>query len=260
MQYLPQVNKDPLVSIIVRTVDRPYYLKECISSILVQDYSNLEIIVINDGGPSIKYLIDEFKTQRPIILHELNENQGRSYCGNLGLEKINGRFACFIDDDDIFYPFHISTLAKAIIKSNYKVVYSDALQATQVRCSYNDKMYTTVDLNLVLSEEFSYRDLLTRNFIPILCAMFDRRCIDEGAKFDINMEVLEDWDFWLQIAAKYDFLHIPELTCEYRFRKDGSNTVGQLDHLWEWSRKYIKEKYGHLLLEKTPYIQDNNSL
>ena len=122
---------------------------------MTQDYSNIEVQVVNDGGVSIKKLVDDLNMPFPCHVTELIENHGRSYSGNLGLEKANGDYLCFIDDDDLFYPFHVSTLIDAIKRTNYQVVYSDAVQASQVRCPYNDKMYSTVDLSLVLSEDFS---------------------------------------------------------------------------------------------------------
>jgi O-antigen biosynthesis protein len=237
----------PLVSIIVRTVDRPHYLTECLSSIIVQDYPNIEVIVVNDGGPSIRDLVASLHIPFPYQVIELKENRGRSETGNVGINHANGQYIGFIDDDDLYYPFHVSTLVNNLLTSNYKLAFSDGLQATQIRCPFNDKVYSTIDLNLVLSEGFDYKDLLTRNFIPILCAMFHRCCIDDGTRFDTNMEVLEDWDFWIRIGKKYDFLHVKEITCEYRYRTDGSNTTGQLSHLWDWSRNHIKEKHGNLI-------------
>lgn len=254
-----QLDAIPLVSVIVRTVDRPDYLRECLGSIAVQNYPNLEVIIVNDGGPPLKQLVERVSLPFPFQLVELIENRGRSYSGNIGIANANGEYLCFIDDDDIFYPFHISTLINNLIKTNYKVAYSDALQATQTACSYNEKIYTTIELNLVLSETFEFQDLLQRNFIPILTAVFHKSCIQQGCSFDINMEVLEDWDFWIQIAQNHDFLHIREITCEYRYRKDGTNTVGQMEHLWNWSRSYIKQKYQHLVNENAVKVRELQS-
>lgn len=248
MQIFSNARTLPTVSIIVRTVDRPNYLKECLSSISVQDYPNCEVIIVNDGGPSIRELVKEIDIPFPHQLIELRENRGRSESGNIGINHSNGDYICFIDDDDIFYPFHISTLVSALRNSNFKVAYSDGVQATQVKCPFNDKIYSTTEISLVLSEPYDYQDLLSRNYIPILCAMFHRSCIEDGLRFDTNMDVLEDWDFWIRLGQNYDFLHIRQITCEYRYRKDGSNTVGQLGHLWEWSREHIKRKYKDMAL------------
>lgn len=235
--------KYPLVSIIVRTVDRPYYLRECLTSLIIQDYPNIEIIIVNDGGPSVSNLITDMNLRYPYQLIENDHNQGRSSSGNIGIKASRGQYIGFIDDDDIFYPFHISTLIEALRNSNYKVAYSDALQATQIKCHFNRNAYSTIDLASILSVDFDLKDLLTRNYIPILCAIFEKSCLKDGLEFDTKIEVLEDWDFWIGIAKNYDFLHVREITCEYRYRADGSNTVGQLDDLWNWSRTYLKEKH-----------------
>lgn len=242
----------PLVSIIVRTVERPYYLRECLTSILVQDYSNLEVIVINDGGPTVRDLVRDLHLPFPYQVIEFKENRGRSESANYGLDHANGQYIGFIDDDDIFYAFHVSTLVRTMMQSKAKVAYSDALLAKQVRCPFNEKLYSTIELTLALSESFDFQNLLEANYIPILCALFDRCCIEDGTRFDTCMDVLEDWDFWIRLAQKHDFLHVREITCEYRHRVDGSNTVGQLEHIWQWSRNRIKEKHG--MLKRTPSL------
>ncbi len=234
----------PLVSIIVRTVNRGSYLRDCLRSLAFQDYPNLEVVIVNDGGPSLRGLIESlpFKLRSKVV--ELAHNTGRSFAGNCGLEQATGEYLGFLDDDDIFYPFHISSLMSALLERNHLVVYSDAYRAEQIRAPFDDTQYITTRHSVVYSRDFDFTKLLQGNYIPILCALFSRECLAYGARFDPLLEVLEDWDFWLQLAPRFQFHHLHEITSEYRVRKDGTNTQGTHEELWKWSRDYIRKKHG----------------
>lgn len=250
----------PLVSLVVRTVNRPYYLVECLESIELQSYPNIQIVLVNDGGPSIRSVVDSVTLTKSLELIELPRNVGRSASGNVGLAAARGEYVGFIDDDDIFYPTHVETLVDRLLQSRALVAYSDAIQADQIKCPFDDRIYMTTAVKLHYSQDFSLATLLQTNFIPILCPLFAAKLLhsvpipeDEREpgvtplRFDTMLDVLEDWDFWIQLGLKCEFEHVRQITAEYRIRRDGSNTVGQLQHRWEWSREYIREKYQHHL-------------
>jgi glycosyltransferase involved in cell wall biosynthesis len=240
------VSLSPLVSVIVRTVNRPFYLAECLKSVARQDYPNVEIILVNDGGPTVSPLVESLNPHARIELIELPMNIGRSASGNLGLARARGDFLCFLDDDDIFYPFHISTLIKAARENRNAVVYSDAVQARQILCPFDSRVYMTTELQLIFSEECPLERLLKGNFIPILCGLVPRSILGSRIRFDPMLEVLEDWDFWIQLCSEFRFHHVPEITAEYRQRVDGTNTVGQMDSFWAWSHEYVTMKHSAL--------------
>lgn len=233
--------ENPLVSIIIRTLNRPQYLRECLWSVARQEYHKLEVVLVNDGGPSVKALCKEFSGIK-INLIELSHNFGRSECGNLGFKNSVGNYVCLLDDDDIFYPDHLSTLIQHA-KQNL-VVYSDALEAQQIPSPWVEGTYLTKRLMLRYSSDFSRERIVKENFIPIQCPLIPIAAIRSGKIFDTNLDTLEDWDFWISLSRDYNFKHIPEITSEYRYRSDSTNTVGQLGHLWNWSRKYLVDKHN----------------
>lgn len=238
------IQQEKLVSVIVRTVNRPLYLEECLKSIERQNYKHVEIVLINDGGPSIQSQIKNLNLTTPVNLIEIEKSDGRSNCGNIGLSNTKGDYICFLDDDDIFYPFHIETLVEALESGSYKVAYTDSVCARQAPNPITKGSYFTVGSSLLLSEDFTLEELKKENYLPILTVMFSSSCLSEGLEFDRSLEVLEDWDFWIRLRKKYDFLHIPEVTSEYRSREDGTNTTGRFEELWNWSRSYVREKHG----------------
>lgn len=96
-----------LVSVIVPVYRVEKYLERCVDSIIQQTYSNLEIILIDDGSPDLCPEICENyknKDERISVIHQ--ENKGPSAARNSGLNMSNGEFVIFVDSDD-FLNIHI---------------------------------------------------------------------------------------------------------------------------------------------------------
>lgn len=100
-----------LVSIIVPIYNVEKYLERCICSILCQTYSNLEIILVNDGSTdNSKSIIDKYskKDERIIVINK--ENGGLSDARNAGIDIHSGQYIFFVDSDDFIHPDTINIL------------------------------------------------------------------------------------------------------------------------------------------------------
>lgn len=89
------------VSVIVPVYNVEQYLDECIESLVQQTYSNIEILLVDDGSTDNSgYKCDQWreKDQRITVFHK--ENEGLGFTRNYGMERANGRFVVFIDSDD----------------------------------------------------------------------------------------------------------------------------------------------------------------
>jgi glycosyltransferase involved in cell wall biosynthesis len=90
----------PVVSVIMPFYNQYEFIEEAVSSILLQDYPNLEIIVVDDGseGPSL----DHISNMSPSIRILTQENAGPSAARNHGLEASTGKLVAFLDSDDVW--------------------------------------------------------------------------------------------------------------------------------------------------------------
>lgn len=110
---------DELVSIIIPVYNVQNYLKECLSSVLEQSYTNLEIICVDDGSKDNSGIIcDEFslKDHRLKVIHTLNH--GLSMARNTGLDNATGKYIAFIDSDDSVEKEYILTLLTLLKMNN----------------------------------------------------------------------------------------------------------------------------------------------
>ena len=90
-----------LVSVIVPVYNVDEYIRECIDSLLSQTYSNIEIILVDDGSTDNSGSIcEEYAKEdsRVIVIHK--ENGGLSSARNAGMEIMRGDYCCFVDSDD----------------------------------------------------------------------------------------------------------------------------------------------------------------
>lgn len=108
----------PLISIIVPIYKVEKYLEQCVSSIVSQQYSNIEIILVDDGSPDACSAICEKwdkKDCRIITIHK--KNGGLSDARNYGMQIAAGEYIAFVDSDDIISKFFISTLYAAVVST-----------------------------------------------------------------------------------------------------------------------------------------------
>lgn len=104
-----------LVSIIVPVYNVEPYLDRCVQSLLGQTYTNLEIILVDDGSPDrCGEMCDAFARQDPRIRVIHQQNRGVSSARNTALSMAHGAYICFVDGDDWVSPWYVSHLYDAI--------------------------------------------------------------------------------------------------------------------------------------------------
>lgn len=108
-----------MISVIVPIYNSETLIKNCLESILNQTYTNLEILLIDDGSTDSSGLICESYSKidkRIKVFHKTNE--GVSSARNYGLTKAKGDYIAFLDNDDYIHPLYFEFLLKAIENSN----------------------------------------------------------------------------------------------------------------------------------------------
>lgn len=114
--------ENPLISVIVPVYNGEKYLRECIDSILEQDYKNIELILIDDGSSdNSRNIIGDYanKDKRVIAIHQ--ENAGVCASRNKGLDNSHGEYICLIDQDDYVEKNYLSYLYELILNNNAEI-------------------------------------------------------------------------------------------------------------------------------------------
>lgn len=117
------------ISIIIPVYQVEKYIKRCLDSILSQTYSNLEIILIDDGSRDMSGKIcDEYavKDSRIKVIHQ--DNAGVSVARNKGLDICTGDYITFVDSDDFLEPFMYEKMMEKVTEYNCDVVMCDCVK------------------------------------------------------------------------------------------------------------------------------------
>ena len=114
---------DELVSVIIPVYNVEEYLTCCVKSVMRQTYTNIEIILVDDGSTDKSGIMcDELQTEdsRISVIHK--SNGGLSDARNIGISKACGRYTALIDSDDFVSDDYIEVLLKAMNDNDADIV------------------------------------------------------------------------------------------------------------------------------------------
>ena len=198
----------PLVSILVRSMDRPT-LEKALDSVALQTYPNVEVVVVNAAGVPHQQL-GAFCGRFPLRLIETGEVLQRSQAANIALDHAAGELLLFLDDDDWFAADHIEKLARLLFASPEVLAAHTATVCVDGAGGLCGPAF-----------ERPYRAVyqMRGNCLPIHSVLFRREVLRKGCRFDELLEVYEDWDFWLQVGRFTDIPMAPGISAFYRLHQ-----------------------------------------
>lgn len=240
----------PLVSVIVRTRDRPALLAEALASLRRQTLRDFETVVVADGGAAPEAsILEPAPGDGGLVLIHRQPPHGRSLALNAGLDAARGRFIAYLDDDDLYLPEHLERLACFLSGSDsYRVAYTDVEQVEQ-RLGPDGRYHPGRRL-VVYGYPYDPNRLLSSNYISLIGLMHAATDL----RYDASFDVLEDWEFMLRLAERGRFHRIAGVTAIYRLRDDQSNATTVTP--WhgveaEQARRRLFEKHWHKMTPAT---------
>lgn len=222
----------PLVSVLIRSMDRPS-LAETLASVAMQTYSHIEVVVVNATGRKhgpLSYLPGHLQVR--LVEPENRAALGRSEAANFALDQARGSHALFLDDDDLIAPEHLQRLVQAM---HYQPEAVGAYSGVQVVGSDGQNIR---EYDMPWSPE----RLAGINFLPIHAVLFSLEAVHERhIRFDVNLPVLEDWDFWLQLSRDRELVHCPGVTAVYRqgLGQSGLSDPTHANHWRAWHQQLL---------------------
>ncbi len=207
----------PLVSIIIPNYNHARFVGDAIKSVLVQDYRNIEIIVVDDGSTDdSREVIGQFGDQ---VKYIYQKNSGLSAARNTGIRASKGVFIGVLDADDMYEPAFINTLVGSLEANP---------EADGIYCGYQfvdqeNDLLPQIENRPVPSDEL-YDALLDGNFFVPESIFLKRYVYDDVGLFDEALRACEDWDVWLRVTKKYKIIHAPEILTRHRILAGSMST------------------------------------
>lgn len=149
-----------LVSVIVPIYKVEQYLESCVESICKQTYTNLQILLVDDGSPDRSGEIADAlakKDSRICVIHK--ENGGLSDARNVGIDHANGEYITFVDSDDTIHPDMIGCLFATLQKENSDIACCRFIE------HYEDEHLSIRDVDLFPVQTLDSVQALKRLFI-----------------------------------------------------------------------------------------------
>lgn len=230
---------NPVVSVIIPLYNHEPFVREAIESVLSQSFSDVELIVINDGSTDrSEAVVKEIKDDR--ITYLAQANQGAAKTINRGVHLARGEYVSILNSDDCY--------DRTRLEEALKVLEADrALQAVFSHIEVIDGEGTSIRLLRGAEENWSQRDpatsfkgandivldLLAGNFLLTTSNLFCRRAVfDVVGKF-ANLRYTHDYDFFLRLCHRYNVRVIDAPLLKYRIHAANSLKQSEADVKFE---------------------------
>ncbi len=212
------MSEQPLVSVIIPAYNAEAFIQETLRSVLAQTYTNLEVLVVDDGSHDrTAEMVKGFVKQDARVTLLQQPNAGVAAARNLAIQQAKGEFIAPIDADDIWFPQNIAKQVQRFVESSADVglVYSWSLDIDEHDLPIGEIHAARVEGDVYLT-------LLCHYFLANASASLIRRsCLEKvgtyNCKFRKNhAQGCEDWDLYLRLAEEFEFRFVPEFLVSYR--------------------------------------------
>lgn len=244
---------NPLVSIIVPIYKVESYLRQCLDSIVGQTYTNLEIILVDDGSlDGCPQICDEYATKddRIVVIHK--KNGGLSDARNAGLDIAKGDYIYFLDSDDIIPSNCIRTLFEIISKENADIASSSYEEFTNdeppSESSNQNISYTTMNASEVLVLLCENK---TKGIMSSCMKIYKRECFD-GIRFPKG-KLYEDARINYKIYYNCKKICYTSAPLYYYRIRQGSIIANTKGLIYDLDAR--EERYTFLTMHKEPAAQ-----
>jgi glycosyltransferase involved in cell wall biosynthesis len=178
------------VSVVMPAYDAETTVGAAVSSVLWQTYRDFELVVVDDGSrDSTGTIAASFPAPVRVVRQE---NAGVADARNRGVAEAEGELIAFCDADDVLLPRHLEALVEVyernggIATSNCYWLFPGGIHPARTRYKGGFPQ-----------PEHQRRAILEQNFVSTM-SLFPKALAEELGPFDTELEVAEDWDFWLR--------------------------------------------------------------
>lgn len=221
------------ISIVVPSLNQGVYIQQCLDSILCQQFTDLEVIII-DGG-STDATIEVLQRYSSEIGHlVIEEDDGQADALRKGFALAEGDIQCYLNSDDY------------LLAGTLAFVHDYFTKHPNIDAIYSDRVFVDTNNNIIgcwrLPRHSRY--LMERwDYIPQETCFWRRALYDRTAGIDRNLQFAMDYDLFVQFMRVGTIEHVPEFLAAFRDH-DQSKTHNLNETIGKTEVQSIKDKYG----------------
>ncbi|MFC1859247.1 glycosyltransferase family 2 protein [Thermodesulfobacteriota bacterium] len=234
-------NKNPLVSVIIPTYNRGWIIQEAIDSVLAQDFSDFELIVVDDGSDDQTEDILASYQKNIIVFRQYN--QGVSAARNKGIAEAAGQFIAFLDSDDLWLPKKLST------QMDFFNSHPEALICQTEEIWIRNGIRVNPKKKHQKLSGMIFEPSLALCLVSPSAVIVKRGLFEEVGLFDEILPACEDYDLWLRVSCRFPIylVNTPLIIKRGGHRDQLSSSPGLDEYRIKAIQKVIESK---LLTEK----------
>lgn len=217
----------PLVTVVMTCYNHGSYLPEAITSIRAQTWTNIEMILVDDGSTDETAAI---AAQFDDVHYIWQANQGPSGARNTAIAAAQGEFIAFLDADDLFYPDGIEAGVRSLLAN------------PQCAFTFGRNRRVRMDGRILLEDVMhpldtdAYATFLRRNIIGSHASILYRTDILRAVGgFNVTLRACEDHELYLRIVRQYPFCRHETFVTDYRFHN--TNSTRNAARMLGWYRQ-----------------------
>jgi glycosyltransferase involved in cell wall biosynthesis len=236
-----------LVSVVMSCYNHERYIAQSIESVLNQTYPDLELLV-TDGGSTDNspQIIAKYEKSDPRVHATYHsKNIGISETINDGLNRVTGKYTCFLDSDDLWLNDKLEKQLRILKRDDSKVLWSDG----EVIDSQGAKtgLLVTRRMGVPAQKSGCLFEALLRELIIFRQSMIFKSDYAKNIRFDPGLKYVNDHKFMVDLAVDHEFLFMPDTLVNYRVHD--SNISNKNPRGWAKEkvivRKYFLQQYGY---------------
>lgn len=197
----------PKVSIILPVYNGARYVRESIDSCLGQTFTDFELIIVDDcSTDETPEIIRSYQDQRiKYVRNEANQRLPKSL--NIGFALTTGEYLTWTSDDNSYLPEAIEKLLTVLKSTQADFVYADYF------AFHNGDISTSEQINLPEPDE------LIRLNCVMGCFLYSRKVYEVVGSYNEDMELVEDYDYWIRVSKKFQLHHLREPLYYYQYHE-----------------------------------------
>jgi GT2 family glycosyltransferase len=187
-----------LVSVIIPAYNASTYIVRTLDSVFAQTFQDFEVVVVNDGSPDTELLERALQPYVSRIRYFKQENKGPGGARNSGILQMRGKYAAFLDADDLWMPTHLSSqIAMLQADPSLDLVYADSVLTrdghTVGHAFGREPQSSPVTFEWILTEDCT---------VGTSSTVASRESLIAAGLFDERFRCCEDFDLWLRMSFR----------------------------------------------------------
>ena len=228
---------EPLVSFIIPCYNASPTLEATLNSVLLQEYKNYEVIMIDDGSTdNTPEIIKKYESYDVRFRSFRQSNQGVSGARNKGAELAKGELLAFLDADDILYKNSVSERVKAFVNESDTFLLGVFCPAEMI-FSDGKSMGMAILFDYPLPNDRLYFSYTPESVFNPSCVIVKRTAFVNSGGFDVTIAPAEDYDLWHRMMRTCGYFKIVR-SCKIGYTQHPESAVRSqlLKHYHQWKR------------------------